>query len=126
MDLGSTLVPEKAVHNFTNHLFFLLISDLLQQSPPLWTILSHHERLGTRLSEENGCFCIIPVLLPAIPFKLPLKDPSAVYGNYGSIHTLEDLSFSGATIFLIPTVEPKQQSFVGDTARQWRTIHTVG
>lgn len=111
---------------FNNHLFFSSFTDLLQWSPPLWRILSRHERLGTRLSQENGWFCIFPLLLSTIRFKLPLKDPSAVYGNYGGIHTLEDLSFSGATIFLIPTVEPKQQSFVGDTPRQWRTILTVG
>lgn len=68
-------------------------------SPPLWVILSHHERLGTQLSKGNGLFCNIPALLPAVWLHLPLKGLSAVYGNYHCACTLEDLSFSRTTLF---------------------------
>ena len=70
-------------------------------SPHLWVILSHHERLGTQLSKGNGLFCIIPVILSALQFLLPLNDLSAVYGNYHCFHTFEDSSFSGTLFFFL-------------------------
>lgn len=86
-------------------IFFLCVSspslDLhAWWSPPLWVILSHHERLGTQLSKGNGLFCNIPAPLPAVWLQLPLKGPSAVYGNYHCVRTLEDLSFSRTTLFV--------------------------
>lgn len=65
--------------NDTNDLFLYVCSSLSDLhawwSPPLWVILSHHERLGTQLSEGNGLFCNIPALLPAVWLLLPLKGP---------------------------------------------------
>lgn len=98
-------------------------------SPPLWVILGHHERLGSRLSKGNGLFCNIPALLPAEWLQLPLN------GNYHCFCSLEDLSFSRRTIFVFSSPPPShflktrrraESSDALREARRWRTTRTAG
>ena len=133
--MANPAVYEIMLAGVTINVFFCMFALLLQicmhGDLRLWVILSHHERLGTQLSKGNGLFCNIPALLPAVWLQLPLKGLSAVYGNYHCVRTLEDLSFSTATLFFAfffffsPSVQSKQQRFAlerggnGEQLVQW-------
>lgn len=102
-------------------------------SPSLWVTLGHHERLGAQLSEGNGLFCIIiPVPLPALPFQLPLRDPSAVLWELPPhTHTWGFKAFLGQHLlffFIAPLLSWSCDVLhrSGGTSRRWQTTRTVG